>query len=690
MNQIMRYFIKSSMLLGCSAFFFALLFSGYPDTGQAAGTGTTPVEISLTGDSGSTSYGNPVAFTATVTDTSAGNIYPEGTVTFMNGGTALQTVALTPSYPTVATAPSGLPIPSGLKESCYDGPNSFNPTPCPVVVSGGYTFQAYSYDDNRSSFAIVEYDSHKNIIRQWEAPGARYLYQITIDSTARTVSFWGQGGAQVTLSWSSLQAAVSQAQFSSSSLPVGIHSITAVYSGDTNHANAESAIFTQTVNPIATATTLTSNASSAAAGGTVTFTATVISTGGSLPSGTVTLKEGDFVLDTKPLDANGVTPFSISSLSVGVHTITAYYSGDSNHASSVSQSVSQTVSPMDTATVVSGPATQSFYGDTVTLKVIVTAVENYVPNGNAIVKIDGQIQGSAALKPDGTADITLPLLSVGSHSITAAYTGSTNFKSSNSAVYPLNILPHSNANLRELTLSGATLSPAFQSGTVGYQAAVTYDVYSVRVIPALENPYAYAVVAANGQTVDAAVYGTAGVPVALNVGGNPIQVTVTAQDGMTQKSYVINVTRGKSSSIELADLILDGAAFSRSFNSGTTSYTATVANSVDSVALIPKTGNHDETVTVNGKPVISGQSSEPILLHDGINYITVNVIAQDGASFQTYSVAIFRFASGRIDIGQATKGISYRFDIYGDGIFNSLDVRNFLGLLQPSVVLPGS
>ena len=65
----------------------------------------------------------------------------------------------------------------------------------------------------------------------------------------------------------------------------------------------------------------------------MTFTATVTpdarSTG--TPTGTVTFEEGTTVLGTVPLD-NGVATFSIATLAVGSHTITAVYSGDADFA----------------------------------------------------------------------------------------------------------------------------------------------------------------------------------------------------------------------------------------------------------------------------------------------------------------------------------------------------------------------
>jgi hypothetical protein len=82
---------------------------------------------------------------------------------------------------------------------------------------------------------------------------------------------------------------------------------------------------------VSTAITLTSNVNPSAPGQLVTFTVTV----GPVPStGTVTFLDGTTVIGTA-LVANGMASFSTSDLTGGAHSITASYSGDSNHGSAV-------------------------------------------------------------------------------------------------------------------------------------------------------------------------------------------------------------------------------------------------------------------------------------------------------------------------------------------------------------------
>jgi hypothetical protein len=98
----------------------------------------------------------------------------------------------------------------------------------------------------------------------------------------------------------------------------------------------------------ATTTTLSSSAPNGADFGTkVTFTATVTAGFGSPPTGTVTFKDGSSELGMGTL-ANGVATFGISSLTVGTHSITGVYSGDSTFAGSTSPVLNQKINNSST------------------------------------------------------------------------------------------------------------------------------------------------------------------------------------------------------------------------------------------------------------------------------------------------------------------------------------------------------
>jgi subtilase family serine protease len=109
----------------------------------------------------------------------------------------------------------------------------------------------------------------------------------------------------------------------------------------------------------ATTTTVTSSQNPANQGATVTFTATVTTTGSNTPTGTVTFYNGNTQLGTGTLSGSGnsaTTTLATSTLPVGTDSITAGYGGDSNNAASTSTALSQVINPVFTLTGLTTPA----------------------------------------------------------------------------------------------------------------------------------------------------------------------------------------------------------------------------------------------------------------------------------------------------------------------------------------------
>lgn len=93
-----------------------------------------------------------------------------------------------------------------------------------------------------------------------------------------------------------------------------------------------------------TTTALKSSPNPSTSGKSVKFTATVTSKLRGTITGTVTFKDGTTTLGTPvALNSSGVATFTTKTLSVGTHSITASYSGDSNFNSSTSAVLSQVV-----------------------------------------------------------------------------------------------------------------------------------------------------------------------------------------------------------------------------------------------------------------------------------------------------------------------------------------------------------
>jgi Bacterial Ig-like domain (group 3) len=99
----------------------------------------------------------------------------------------------------------------------------------------------------------------------------------------------------------------------------------------------------------ASTTTLASSATSINSGQSVTLTVTVKPTSGTgTPTGTVTFLDGTAKLDSKTLNSSGIAIVTTTALStIGAHSITAAYGGDSNFAASTSDPVAVSVSGLD-------------------------------------------------------------------------------------------------------------------------------------------------------------------------------------------------------------------------------------------------------------------------------------------------------------------------------------------------------
>ena len=96
---------------------------------------------------------------------------------------------------------------------------------------------------------------------------------------------------------------------------------------------------------------------------------------------------------------------------------------------------------------------------------------------------------------------------------------------------------------------------------------------------------------------------------------------------------------------------------SPAFDTATTAYTATVANTISHVKLTPTVNHSAATVTVGGSPVTTGTPSQAIALSVGSNnIITVQVAAQDTTT-QDYTVNITRAPVNQLvsNMGQAAQ-----------------------------------
>ena len=102
----------------------------------------------------------------------------------------------------------------------------------------------------------------------------------------------------------------------------------------------------------------------------------------------------------------------------------------------------------------------------------------------------------------------------------------------------VSVTPSTDANLSALAVSGSLLSPVFSASVQSYVAFVSDSTASVTVTPTSAHPYASITVnsspVASGQSSGA---------LAVNEGSNTLTITVLAQDGVTSKTYTVNLIR---------------------------------------------------------------------------------------------------------------------------------------------------
>jgi Bacterial Ig-like domain (group 3)/Beta-propeller repeat len=247
------------------------------------------------------------------------------------------------------------------------------------------------------------------------------------------------------------------ATFSTSSLSVGDHTITAAYGGDPSFAASSSSPVDVTIDATAlapTTTTLTASPTTADLGQPVTFTAIV---GPQDPSVDPSELAGESVLfqivggtsTDAPLqlvDGQVVATLTLSILPAGHYYMIASYGGDSTFAASASSPATVTINdsrpaPMPTTTTITASTTTADLGQPVTFTAIVGPQDPSVDPGllageSAQFTID---EGATTVVPlqdvDGqeVATLTTSTLAAGEHFVSASFAGDPAFASSASS-----------------------------------------------------------------------------------------------------------------------------------------------------------------------------------------------------------------------------------------------------------------
>jgi hypothetical protein len=225
-------------------------------------------------------------------------------------------------------------------------------------------------------------------------------------------------------------------------------------------------------NRASTTTTLASSPNPSTFGQSVNFTAAV-SSGSGTPTGAVAFFDGATNIGSGALNGSGQATLSTAMLAVGSHSITASYGGDANFNTSTSSALTQVVKQASTTTVVTSSANPSVSGQSVafTATVAVVSPGAGTPSGSVTFKDGAAVLGTGTLNA-GSARFTTSSLAIGSHSITAAYSGDPKFVGSTSAMLIQKVVQKVDKIPTTTTLS-SSLNPSTFGQRVQFTATVS-------------------------------------------------------------------------------------------------------------------------------------------------------------------------------------------------------------------------
>ena len=274
----------------------------------------------------------------------------------------------------------------------------------------------------------------------------------------------------------------SQAQYWPSLLNTGTHTVTEQYGGATYFPRSSSST-TPASGPLFASISLAQSSTSSVTGQGVTLTARVSADDGGTPTGFVSFWQAVCPsaydnCDTKLADvtlSGGTASFTTSGLyaSQGPYRYYATYIGDGTYDSSPSNEVTHNVTPASTTISVGVSPSPSTLGQTVKAYVTYGAVSpgSGFPSGTITVYADGTPVEQATVTEANQDEVIIDIsadVGLGHQSITAAYSGTRNYYSSNSAAFDEVVNPA----VTSIALSSSP-NPSVPGQAVTFSATIT-------------------------------------------------------------------------------------------------------------------------------------------------------------------------------------------------------------------------
>jgi uncharacterized repeat protein (TIGR03803 family) len=225
------------------------------------------------------------------------------------------------------------------------------------------------------------------------------------------------------------------ASLTTSSLQSGIFTISAAYLGDANFTGSTSPVLQQAVDTksqSATTTALTGSLNPSIYGQKATWTATVKTSGSTIPTGKVNFNWSGYSIGTATLNSSGVATLTLSDLSADAYPLFAVYTGDTNNGSSASAILNQVITQTTSAATITTSPNPSIQGQSVTFTARITS-PTATPAGPVTFTAGKTVLGSVELS-DGKATFATSRLAVGSTTVTVTYPWDSDISSSSASV----------------------------------------------------------------------------------------------------------------------------------------------------------------------------------------------------------------------------------------------------------------
>lgn len=409
----------------------------------------------LTSSANPSALGSAVTFTASVTAPKGGGVALDGTVTFLDNGTALG--------PAVALGAGGTA--TFTTSTLANGVH-----PITAVYSG----DAGKYIDGSTS-AVLKQDvlAAATVVLSAPTPNpSTYGTSVTLTATVTSSSATAPTGSVMFYDsgkkiGSGQLSASGVGTLAISSLGVGTHTLTASYAGDTNVGPGTSNTQTLTVNPTQTNTTVSATPTPGIAGKPVAFSATVsILQGSATVTGKVTFTSGASTLCQGAVGAGGKVTCN-ATLTPGNYAVVANYGGDTNDNASASAVLQYTVIQATTKVALTSSASPAQVLSAVVFKAVVSG-NGGTPTGQVTFTVDGAAVNSQTIDSTGTASFSDSSLAVGSHQVVATYNGDTDDAGSSSSAFTqvIGAIP-TVTDLGASATSGATPQAILVATTLG-------------------------------------------------------------------------------------------------------------------------------------------------------------------------------------------------------------------------------